>query len=456
MKNFAGKLLFCLILTASAAAFALGGETALIVKQDGHKIYMDISELKIKPREGVKFRVTEKGADIINPKTGKNLGKEILKQHTGRIDYAEEAFAVGQLDEPLAPAVLGLEAELILPAETLRPADAFPAPPDDGDTRVLPLWKSGPVEGEAIAAAAANITGAGAELALALGDNTINIYALADNKLQKILTTQVNPLRKIIALDAADVKGAGRAQVFATVYDASSERFSTLVYEYDGGKLNQSDTIKGMVKGIAPDNGPRALYAQDITPASGKFTRSAPALLLYDGKKFTLGDKLKAYKFDSVFGFNTADFRHDGRRNVIFTAPNRRLRVQFEKKGSFIESPADIDFASTPVRVKFKNGVERLQVSLALFKDGEGHTIIAGVENQAKLGILSDTFGSYQSARLYFLRWTGSGLSRYARADIDGAVYDIVQAPLGGFGGVIIVPSVSTAGFTTISLFKAY
>ncbi|MDR1123926.1 MAG: hypothetical protein LBL61_04930 [Elusimicrobiota bacterium] len=456
MKNFAEKLLFCFILTASAVVCAGAGETALIVKQEGRKVYMDISELKTKPWEGVQFRITEKGADIINPKTGKNLGKEILKRHTGRIDYAEEAFAAGQLDEPQPPAVLGLEAEFILPAEAARSADAFPSEQTDGETRVLPLWKSDPVEGEAVAAAAANITGAGAELALVLGGNTINIYTLADNKLKKILTAPVNPLRKIIALDAADVKGTGRAQIFATVYDASSERFSTLVYEYDDGKLRQSDTIKGMVKGIAPGNGPRVLYAQDITPASGKFTRSAPARLLYDGKKFTRGDKLTAYKFDSVFGFNTADFRHDGRQNVIFTAPNRRLRIQFEKRGRFIESPSDIDFASTPVRVKFKNGVERLPVSLALFKDGDDNTIIAGIENQAKLGILADTFGSYQSARLYFLKWTGGGLARYARADIDGAVYDIVQAPLGGYGGVIIVPSVSTAGYTTISLFKAY
>ncbi|MDR0734467.1 MAG: hypothetical protein LBG16_01975 [Elusimicrobiota bacterium] len=456
MKNFAKKLFFCFILIQSAAVFTRAGETARIVKQEGRKVYMDISELKSKPWEGVKFRVAERGADIINPKTGKNLGKEILRRHTGRVDYAEEAFAVGQLDEPQAPAVLGLEAEFILPAEGLRPADAFPAAPTDGETRVSPLWKSDFVEGEAVAAAAADITGAGAELVLAFGDNTINIYTLADNKLQKILTTQVNPLRKIIALDAADVKGSGVAQIFATVYDSSSERFSTLVYEYEDGKLRQSDTIKGMVKGIAPNNGPRVLYTQDITPASGKFTRSAPAKLLYDGKKFTRGDKLAAYKFDSVFGFNMSDFRYDGRQNVIFAAPNRRLRIQFEKKGSFIESPADIDFTTTPVRVKFKNSVQRLPVSLALFKDGAGDTIIAGIENQAKLGILADTFGSYQSARLYFLRWTGSGFAKYARADIDGAVYDIVQAPLGGWGGVIIVPSVSTAGYTTISLFKAY
>ena len=455
MKNFAEKLLLYFILTAAAVSVS-AGESALIVKQEGRKVYMDISELKTKPWEGVSFRITEKGGDIINPKTGKNLGKEILKQHTGRIDYAEESFAAGLLDGPDAPAVLGLEAELILPADALKPAAAVPAASADGEARVLPLWKSGPVEGEAVAAAAANITGAGAALALGLGDNTINIYTLVDNQLQKILTTRLSPLRKIIALDAADVKGAGRAQIFATVYDASSERFSALVYEYLDGKLRHTDTIKGMVKGIAPNNARRVLYAQDITPASGKFTRSAPAKLLYDGKKFTLGEKLTAYKFESVFGFNAWDFRHDGRQNVIFTAPNRRLRIQFEKKGSFIESPADIDFATTPVRVKFKNGVERLPISLALFKDGADNTIIAGIENQAKLGMLADTFGSYQSARLYFLRWTGGGLVKYARADIDGAVYDMVQAPLGSFGSALIVPAASTAGYTTISIFKAY
>ncbi|MDR0645443.1 MAG: hypothetical protein LBG46_00160 [Elusimicrobiota bacterium] len=450
MKSFAKN-----ITAVFAAAFFLTGaanaaNTAAVVKQDGLRVYLDISELPVKPQAGAAFRiVAQTGADIINPKTGKNLGKEIIKQISGQIIQTEELYAIGQL--AAQEDVLGLTAEIAAPAQT--PDDKNVKTKKQFDTpEIRPLWQSKPIEGSYKAVAAGNISGAGNELVLAFEDNTINLFKFKDGIAQKVAVSQVNPLRKIISLDAADIKGTGKAQIFAATFD--SDKFTTFVYEFKDNSLLQTDTIKGIVKGISPNNGARVLYVQDISPISSGFKMTTPAKLIYKNG-FSQGEKLKTRKFNLIFGFNLADFKNNGLQNIIYADRNGKLRIQFDKKNNYIESPDEVNFMTTPLRVKFKNETERLPISVGLFQNNEGSIIIAAIENQAKLGMLADKFGSYQNAKLHFLKWTGNSLEHYGSADIGGVVYDIAQAPLGEYARTLIVPFASNAGSTTILLFSA-
>jgi hypothetical protein len=448
MKSFIKNIIVVIAAVFLLACAAMAANTVAVVKQDGLKVYLDISELSVKPKAGDAFRVIQTGADIINPKTGKNLGKEIIKQISGQIIQTEELYAIGQLS--LQEDVLGLSAEISAPVQTSDSKNATKK--QSNALEIRPLWKSKPIEGSYKAAAVGNISGSGNELALAFEDNTINLFKFEKGIAEKIAGAQVNPLRKIISLDAADMKGTGKAQIFAATFD--SGKFTTLVYEFEDNSLLQTDTIKGIVKGISPNNGARVLYVQDIASISDKFTMTTPAKLIYKNG-FLQGEKLKTRKFNSIFGFNLADFKNNGLQNVIYIGQNGKLRVQFDKKNNYIESPNGFNFLTTPSRVKFKNDAERLPISVGLFKNNEGSIVVAAIENQAKLGILADKFGSYQNAKLHFLKWTGNSLDPYGSADIGGVVYDIVQAPLGEHARTLVVPFASNAGNTTILLFSA-
>ena len=448
MKNI---IAFMLIISF-AASTVLAGAPALVVKQEGKKVYLDISDFQYPPAAGESFKIATYGDEIINPKTGKSLGRDVKSQVTGRIDTVEKLYAIGTLES--SENVLGKEADItIYTAPT-----AFPYQQDQtfNSQNIMPLWRSAAIEGSYIAVATGDIDGAGSsKLALAFDDNTIKTFALINNELKQTADIKVSPLRKIISLDAADIKGTGRAQIFATVQELSSGKFFTLVFDFADNKLEQSaTTIPGFVKGIWQD-GQRVLYTQDILPVSSKFALSKPAKLIYKDNAFTRGDKLDVYKLDSVFGFNTADFKPHGKIHSFYVTNNHRIRVQFEKKSSFIESPQDLDFATTPNRVKYKNELVRLYSSLAVFKDREENTFIAAVENKSKLGMLADKFGSYGSARLHFLKWTGNGLIKAGSADIEGVVYDLAQGNLGNYQNVIIAPFTAGSGMTTVLIFNA-
>ena len=440
---------FILLIFTSVQIFA---QTALIVKQEGAKVYLDISELTDRPKVNDTFTVTFWGGELKNPKTGKVLGKTIERRINGTITTVEKLFAVGNItDFNKQDKLEGLEADITVLPQVV--ATATPQQSQNAQQTLTPLWQSAALEGKAVAFTAGDIMGNGeTNLIIADEDNNIVAYALQDNKLNKISEFKFNQINKIISLDNGDLNGNNKAEIFISYFDTARNHFNTAVYEFDDTWAEKAN-FRGLVKGIAPYNKERVLYTQNINSMSGKFKALTPAVLVYKDGKYTAGKQLKAYKFESIYGFNLAKFDGD-QEQVIYTQPSGKLRLQFEKKSSYINSPSDFDFASTPNRIKFNDEVLKFYSSLALY-DGNGGVIVAGLENKAKLGILSSTFGSYQSGKLVLLKWDGSSLNKFAEAPLGGYTVDLMQGSLGAYTDVLIVPFITSAGKTTVILYSA-
>lgn len=453
MKNTFRSISLFLIFTLSFSGALTAKELALIVKQDGAKVYLDISSFKVKPQKGDAFRVAEWGEELVNPKTGKSLGKILKRQIEGKITQTEELYAIGQLESEQN--VFSSEAEIfVTPPAPAAAAPAAAQVTEGGLAIVKPVMQTKNIEGKIKAAAFGDIDGDGSNDAVFAfaEDNSIKVFALQGEELKEIFALSLSPLRKIIALDAADLKQTGRAQIFASVYDNSSEKFYTLVLEAKGQTLEQTDTVRGIVKGISVQGGPRELYVQDFNPATGF---SSAGRLVYQDGSFARGASLFAYNFESIFGFSLFDFKEAGHKNIIYTTPAQRLRIQFEKRGSYTESPSGLDFATTPNRLKINGKPQRLYTPVIAFKNAAGQTVVGALEHQSKLGLLSDAFGSYASAKLYFLNWTGNGLTPKAAAEIPGVACDLSQTSFGPYQDAVIVPFAATSGQSAVLVFDA-
>ena len=426
-------------------------QEALIVKQDGERVYLDISEFKEKPQVNDNFTVTFWGGEIKNPKTGKVLGKTIEQRLNGTITEVENLFAVGKVNNINKEDRLeGLNADIQISLPTQNTATQT----ENNSPAVKPLWQSEPLDGKALAFTAGNIAGnSESDLIIAYEDNNIITYTLQDDKLNKTAEFKLNPMYKIVSLDNGDLNGNNKAEIFISYFNTVQNHFNTSVYEMEDNNFVEKATIRGLVKGIAPFNTERVLYTQNITNMSGKFKTFTPALLEYKDGKYEAGKSLKAYKFHSIYGFNVAEFE-TGKQNVIYTQPSGKLRLQFNKKSSYINSPSEFNFASTPNRIKFDNEIFKFYSSLALY-NGDGGIIVAGLENESKLGILSAAFGSYHRAKLVLLKWDGSSLEKFGETPIGGYTVDLLQGSLGSYKDIVIIPFINGAGKTTVTLYPA-
>ena len=445
-------LTFVVFVLSFTQAFA---QEALIVKQDGGRVYLDISEFKEKPKVNDTFAVTFWGGEIKNPKTGKVLGKAIERRLNGTITAVEELFAVGDItDFDKQDKLEGLEANITVTSFTAPAQVETNIQPATPVNKTTSLWQSAALDGKAAGFTAGDITGQGRnDLVIAYQDGNVVAYNLQDNKLNKMSEFKFSPMYKVISLDNGDLNGNNKAEIFISYFDTVRNHFSTAVYEFENDSWAEKGTFRGLVKGIAPLNGKRVLYTQSINNISGKFSALSPSVLVYKNGKYSAGEHLKAYKFKSIYGFNIAKFDGD-KEQVIYTQPSGKLRLQFERSSSYITSPSDFDFASTPNRVKFDNEIIKFYPSVALY-EADGEMIVAGLENKAKLGILSSTFGSYQSGKLVLLKWDGSALNKLDEAPLGGYTIDLAQGSLGDYQDVLIVPFITSAGKTTVVLYPA-
>ena len=84
---------------------------------------------------------------------------------------------------------------------------------------------------------------------------------------------------------------------------------------------------------------------------------------------------------------------------------------------------SDSVFATAPNRVKYKQEVLQFYPSLQVFGP-DGRATIAAVENTAKMGLLSDTFGQYESGKIHFLTFEKGRLNITDTVELDGVIYD--------------------------------
>ena len=77
----------------------------------------------------------------------------------------------------------------------------------------------------------------------------------------------------------------------------------------------------------------------------------------------------------------------------------------------------------TPNRVKYKQDILKFYPPIQVVMSN-GVPLVAAVENTAKFGLLSATFGQYESGKIHFLSFEKGRLVLKDTVALDGVVYD--------------------------------
>jgi hypothetical protein len=227
-----------LVLAAASMAFAGNhGEsilTGVVVMPAGEEFVVDLdgaSGLAV----GDILEVLQEGEDIVHPTSGAVLGRLETVVATLRVTRLASGHAYAA---PLAgePSTIARGDRVRRPAPATGETNAMPAPqpaaplPRRGMEEVL----FGPsLQGVAVGVEVADIYGDGRHVTVTLFAHRLEIARLADAKLENVATVNLGFAQRAIAIDAADLDGDGRAELYITAVDGGELR-SLVVACVDG------------------------------------------------------------------------------------------------------------------------------------------------------------------------------------------------------------------------------
>ena len=404
------KFLFS-VLISSLSLCAVAQMT--VVRVDGKKVFLDTSEEKTVPAKGSTFKVILSSQPLINPKTGKNLGDIYTYSETGTLVEIQPLYAVGELKNTTGVNIG--QAAVFEEIKTAVPAQIEEKQPQKS-TRKTTVYN--PVEQTVISLSQADVTAPGAKNIITLSDkNQITVFSRADNENLKQEMSFTLPVgQKGISVSSAPVK-AGLAQIFVSAYNSTTGKISTFVLENQNSALKQTSSLPYFVKelGCGKDKKIWAQRAFILGNSPGDARE-----VVYEKNKFIASGSTFSTHHNWLEGLNYFPVEKENANNLILTANDGTLRMMLAN-GKRAESKDN--FGSTPLRLQHKQEILKFYPSVQAF-GMPGHATLAAVENDAKFGLLSKTFGQYKNGKIHFLDYQKGRLHITDTVELDGTLYD--------------------------------
>lgn len=397
-----------------------------VVRADSSTVWLDLTAAD-GAAPGRSFEVYDEGEELRHPVSGESLGRVRKTVAEGRIVELAEKHSLGK--------VAALKGEL-KPGQRARLADAAPpplaaAPLLSPDARAAepgaraPKLRGATLDYAVVGLAVADFDASKRpQLALA-SEDAIRLYAYPGAQAAPLAEAELEGTgARALGLDAADLDGDGKAELFVSVYDDAFRRFETRVYELEGGKWAKVAELPFLTRSYQDAAGARVLGSQQIVDDKTFPFGSIYPLAYRDGKYVQASPALKMKRAEWLFGLNVAQLGA-GEPSLLYLTNVHALRVQ---RGSHSWRTADDDYGQTPVRVRWHDRLLEFNPPMPALYGASGFEGLFTARNFAALGGLASPFGLFNRAELQRKRWNGLALETAWKAEIPGCVQGIAVA----------------------------
>ncbi|MBI3553912.1 MAG: hypothetical protein HY077_15560 [Elusimicrobia bacterium] len=421
-----------------------------VVKVDSSVVYLDLAAQN-GASAGQAFTVYTEGEELKHPVTGQSLGRLENKVAEGSIKEVLPMYSIGALSSP-AEVKAGMRARLgskPLPPAPPPSQTAAGAAPGALSGRA-PRWKSPSVDFQATGMAISDFRGDKA-LQVALSEsNKVSLYPYPFEDAKKPLTVFNHPgvNVKIINLEAADLNGDGKAELFAALYNETFTRFETMILQFDGKELQKIGEVPGVIRSYQEIDGKRVLAVQQLNDDQTFPFNGIYPLVFKDGKYEAGKPSIRFKRVDFLFDFTTADL--DGRAVLYLTSTNH-LRAQFDN-GHYVKTNDPV--GQTPLRVRWPpisaGRLLEFHPPMPVGYDAKKKAAIYVAHNISMLGSLSEPFGLFSRGEILRKSWNGLALEDDWKADIGGYCAGLSLANPPGKAAELAAAVVGTSGKSSI------
>ncbi len=413
------RLSTALLAVALLAGTVRAATSGYVVKVESGSVYLDFTE-KTGAAAGQSFSVYMEGEELKHPVTGQSLGRIENRVAQGEITQVLAMYSVGALAPGAGDVKPGMKARLgaipPAPPPVAVPASPAAAAPAAEGTRA-PRWKS-PMFNYQIAGMAVAEFEQG-KLGTALSDGKkiyLYDYPPTDNKPKAEYELPGSAIR-VLSLDAGDLNGNGRAELFVVLFNQTFNRVETTVLELDGGKWKEIAQTPWIVRAIQDPAGNQILAAQQLVEDNTFPFSSIYPLVFQDGKYGPGKKSIKPKRVDWIYDFTNATL--DSAPATLYLTSLEHVRVQFDK-GSWKTTEA---YCQTPTRLRWPDRDGRLldfHPAIRAAYDAAGKAALYVPRNLSMLGSLSEPFGLFNSGELLRKSWDGVSLVTDWKAELGG------------------------------------
>lgn len=392
-----------------------------VVKVEKDRVYLDQgSETGV--RVGHRFAVFAEGEELRHPVTGASLGPIVRELASGEIVEVQDKYCVGKL----------VKGEGASPGQKARvfagEAPAAPAAPAQGarTSGPKPVYRSPLLDIVASDVAVGDVNGDGGYEAVLTGKNRILAFPLRMEGEKWAPVCELKRSRtgdRILSVEASDVDGNGRAEIFVTLHNKLFNRVESSILECEKGSFKEKSAIPWMVRSYKTPDGSWALAMQQLESRQNFPLSNIYSMEYRNGKYARARKRIKHKRLDWLYGFGLAEA--DGSRVMVGYSRANRLRLQFKRRSWSSKEK----FGETAQRVRFNERTFEFHPRIVLETGAKGLKGVYTLRNVPRFFALARTFAAFNRAELHHLSFTGTSLTPVWQADIGGYAAGLAELP---------------------------
>lgn len=363
---------------------------------------------------GRSFTVFAEGPELKHPITGAGLGRVENKLGAGVIKAISEKYSQGSLSSKTGEIAVGARVRL---GSAPVPSPAAPLRRSGEAELRAPKTRGAPLPFTVSAVAVGDFETTDEPQIVLADEKSFKLYAYPAAVNKPLSEGEIAGTgARIVSLEAADLDGDKKSELFVSVYNEPFRRLETSVYKVDGGKWTKTADLPFLVRAHQDPKGGRVVAGQQIQDDKS-FPFGAIYPLVYKGGRYELGrPAIKPKRVNWLYGFTYAQL-DDGEPALLYLTSVNSLRAQF-RKGHW-RSPES--FGQSPVRVRWYDFMLEFHPPMLASYGAKGFETLYIVRNLAMLGGLATPFGLFNGGELHAKTWTGVAFETAWKAELGGS-----------------------------------
>jgi hypothetical protein len=389
---------------------------------------------------------------------GQYLASQSAQPQVAAPTAAAPAVMVPQVEPPVQAIPQPVAAPTTAPAVATAPPAAQTT---SVEGEIEPLWTSNPFKGTISALATGDVDGNGHPDIVFVHESRIMVETKNGDRLDRLAAFDAGKRHTVIAVDAGDINGNGKAEIYVTRLDAHN-KLASVVLEWNGSTLQ---TIAGgqpwyFRVGNDPEKGPILMGQRRGTPSAtdtgGLYepTHFLPGVfeLTWTGRGYQTGLRLPLPRETTLYRFARGDIFNDGKSRAIAYSPDDKLRItsptgspQWAGQETLGGNPMFLEAASSAdTRTTDRTYLSQRLIPADL--DGDGTMEVVTVHNRDAAKGFVERFRKYTRGRVIALRWNKVNMKEvWTGEEISGYISDFSLADLDGDGRLEAVYAMVTS-----------